>query len=279
MPLRRAGQAAGGASSFRFARDRLARQDDPGEIPAETEVVAETVDSVAASPTEDETAERDGGQPVTELLAQLGRDVSVLAFCEAQLAISRNMPEVRRAARDIAGALVVAAAFLTAFVLANVAALQALSTVLSAWLGALVLGAAWIVLGVSLLLALMVRAGHVTGWKWWRVFRAGPEKTLDDLEQARADAEEAVRDTLERLAPAISLEIAAAAVPVATDMAGDVVEAGEDILETSDEMVEAIAEDLPGGSVVNQMWDVVLMPGRFGLKVATTVLKRGEPSG
>ena len=189
------------------------------------------------------------------------------------------MPEVRRAARDIAGALVVATAFLTAFVLANVAALQALSTVLSAWLAALVVGAAWIVLGVSLLLALMVRAGHVTGWKWWRVFRAGPEQTMDDLEHARADAEEAVRDTLERLAPAISLEIAAAAVPVATDMAGDVVDAGEDILDTSDEMVEAIAENLPGGGVVNQMWDVVLMPGRFGLKVATTVLKRGEPSG
>jgi hypothetical protein len=60
-------------------------------------------------------------------------------------------------------------------------------------------------------------------------------------------------------------------------MAGDVVEAGEDILEASDEMVEAIAEELPGGGVVNQMWDVVLMPGRLGLKVATTVLKRPEP--
>jgi hypothetical protein len=41
-------------------------------------------------------------------------------------------------------------------------------------------------------------------------------------------------------------------------------------------MVEAMAEDLPGGGVVNQMWDVVLMPGRFGFRVATTVLKRGE---
>jgi hypothetical protein len=61
-------------------------------------------------------------------------------------------------------------------------------------------------------------------------------------------------------------------------MAGDAVEAGQDILESSDEIVEAIADDLPGGGVVNQMWDVVLMPGRLGLKVATTVLKRGEPS-
>jgi hypothetical protein len=30
--------------------------------------------------------------------------------------------------------------------------------------------------------------------------------------------------------------------------------------------------------VVNQMWDVVLMPGRYGLKVVTTVLKRDEPT-
>jgi hypothetical protein len=65
-------------------------------------------------------------------------------------------------------------------------------------------------------------------------------------------------------------------VAMAGDMADDVVDAGQDILETSDDLVEAIAEDLPGGGVVNQIWDVVLMPGRFGLKVATTVLKSGD---
>lgn len=64
---------------------------------------------------------------------------------------------------------------------------------------------------------------------------------------------------------------------MATGMAGGVVDAGGDVLEASDDMVEALAEDLPGGGVVNQMWDVVLMPGRYGLRVATTVLKRGEP--
>jgi hypothetical protein len=148
---------------------------------------------------------------------------------------------------------------------------------------ALVLFAAWLALGAVLLLALMIRAGRVTGWKWWRLFRAGPEEGQKDLEQARADAEEAVRDTLARLAPALVVEISSASVAVAGDMAGDmagdVVEAGQDILEASDEMVEAIAEELPGGSVVGQVWDVVLMPGRFGLKIATTVLKRPEPPG
>jgi hypothetical protein len=125
----------------------------------------------------------------------------------------------------------------------------------------------------------MVRAGRVTGWRWWRVFRGGPEESLEDLERARGDAEQALRDTLGQLAPAMTVEIASASVAVAGDMPGDVVEAGADILESSDEAVEAITEQIPGGGVVNQMWDVVLIPGRFGVRVATTVFGRGNSRG
>jgi len=238
--------------------------------------VAETPHPVAEPPAE-ETVEPDEDTSVTELLIQLGGDVSVLAFCEAQLAASRNMPEVRRAARDIAAALVAGIAFLTAFVFVNVAAMLALATVMPSWLAALILFLVWLLIGAAVAIALMVRAGHVTGWKWWRIFTAGPEESLKDLERARAEAEEAVLATLQRLAPAVTVEIAAAAVPVAAGAVGGAVDVGSDLLEASDDMVEAIAEDLPGGGRVNQMWDVVLMPGRFGVRVATTVLKRGEP--
>jgi hypothetical protein len=243
--------------------------------------VAETVDEVAASLSEGEAGEReteeqDESQSLTELLVELGHDVSVLAFCEGQLAISRNAPEVRRAARDIAAAVVVALAFATAFVFANVAAFYGLSRIMSWWLAALVLAAVWIAIGTALLVALMVRAGRVTGWNWWRVFKDGPEDTRQDLERARDEAEEAVYDTLGRLAPAVTVEIASAAVPIPGGMASGVVDAGDDLLEASDDIVEAIAEDLPGGSIVNQVWDVVLMPGRFGVKIATTVLKRND---
>ena len=231
------------------------------------------------APPEDEAVEPGETESVTELMVQLGREVSVLVFCEAQLAASRNMPEARRAVRDIAAALVAAAAFLTAFVFANVAAMLGLTSVLSSWLAAVVLTAAWIAVGSALAVALMVRAGRVTGWKWWRVFSGGAEASLNELERARAEAERAVRETLEQLAPAMTFQIAAAAVPMATDAVGGVVDVGGDLIEASDDMVEGIAEDLPGGGVVNQMWDVVLMPGRFGVKVATTVLKRGEPEG
>jgi hypothetical protein len=237
--------------------------------------VTETVDEVASlSGGEPEPVEQSSS--LTELLAALGRDVSVLALCEAQLAISRNLPEVRRAARDIAAAVFVAIAFATAFIFVNVAVFYGFSRAMSWWLAALVLAAIWIGVGTALLIALMVRAGQVTGWKWWRVFSAGPDESREDLERARAEAEQAVYDTLGRLAPVVTLEIASAALPVAGGMASGVVDVGDDLLEASDDIVESIAEDLPGGSVVNQVWDVVLMPGRFGIKIATTVLKRGE---
>jgi len=242
--------------------------------------VADTADPVDAPPEDEAAKPGENGEPeesATDLLVQLGRDVSVLVFCEAQLSASRNMPEVRRAVRDITAALVAGAAFLTAFVFINVAAMLGLASALDPWLAALVLAAAWIGLGALLVVALLVRAGHVTGWKWWRVFSGGPEDATKDLERAREEAEEAVRETLGRLAPVITVEIAAAAIPMAGDMASGALDVGGDILEASDDMVEAIAEDLPGGGVVNQMWDVVLMPGRLGLRVATTVLKRGEP--
>jgi hypothetical protein len=249
--------------------------------------VAETRDPFAAAPDEGtvvadegvETEEPDDAddETVTELFVQLGRDLSVLGFCEAQLTASRHMPEVRRAARDLAAAVITAVAFLTAFAFVNVAAYLGLSSAVAPWLAAVILAVVWIALGGLLAVALAVRAGRVTGWSWWRVFRGGRQESLDDLQRARDEAEEAVRATLERLAPAITVEIAAAAVPIAGDMAEDVVDVGSDLLEASDDMVEAIAEDLPGGGVVNQMWDVALMPGRMGVRVATTVLKRGQP--
>jgi Major Facilitator Superfamily len=102
--------------------------------------------------------------------------------------------------------------------------------VMSPSLAALVLCAAWLALGSVVTLALMVRAGRVTGWRWWRVFRAEPEESLEDLERARTDAEETVRATLARLAPAMTIEIASASVAVAGDAAGDVVDVGSDIL-------------------------------------------------
>jgi Putative Actinobacterial Holin-X, holin superfamily III len=221
-------------------------------------VTEETTDAVVDSPEEGEAEES-----VTDLLAQLGRDIAALVFYESRLTAARHEPELRRAARDVAASAGVVVSFLTVFLLANTAALLGLATVVSAWLAALVLAAAWAFLGIVLALALWVRAK--------RLSRGGPET----VEEARDQAEEAVRATLEQLSKAITKEIALAAVP----MAGDFVDVGGDLIESADEIVDAITDELPGGGVVNQVWDIALAPGRFGIRVATTVLKRGDSGG
>ena len=59
-------------------------------------------------------------------------------------------------------------------------------------------------------------------------------------------------------------------------MADDLIETGDDLLDSSEEIVEKLAEDLPAGGVVSQAWSVALKPGRFGIKMATTGLSRGD---
>jgi Putative Actinobacterial Holin-X, holin superfamily III len=191
-------------------------------------VAEETTDSVVASHEEVE-------ESVTDLLEQLGRDLAALVFYESRLVASRNKHELRRAARDVVAALGVAAALLTAFVLANTSALLGLSTAMAGWLAALVLAAAWTAAGTLLALALRARAKRVG---------AGKPETV---QEARDRSEQAVRATLERLAPAITKEIALAAVP----SAGGIADLGEDLIEGADEIVDSITEELPGGGVVN----------------------------
>ena len=127
---------------------------------------------------------------------------------------------------------------------------------------------------VPSVVALLVFAARVRRWRLWSVFTRSSTEVVGDLEQARGEARQAVRATLERLGPAIAVRLASAAVPAAGDIAGGVVRVGDDLVDGSDEIVEAIADEIPAGSVVNEIWNVALMPGRFGLRVATTVLRR-----
>jgi hypothetical protein len=237
--------------------------------------VTETVDSPAFTSPEDGIDEADEDRSVTELFEQLGRELGVLALSEAQLETSRNAPEVKRGVAAVAGAGIAAIAVLTAFVFVNVAVVSGLSTAVSTWLASLLLAAVWMAVGGSLLLVFAARARR---WRLWSVFARSSTEAVADLEQARDEAVRAVRATLQRLGPAVAVELASAAVPAAGDIAGGVVDIGDDLLDASDEIVEAIAAEVPAGGVVNQIWDVALMPGRFGLRVATTVLRRDAPA-
>jgi hypothetical protein len=227
------------------------------------------------APQADPAARQDGrdDESVADLVEELGRNTSVLVLWEAALAASQRVPAMRRAALAAAGTVVLVLAFAAAFALANWAAVSGLSSVLPTWLSALLLALAWLAVGLALLAVLLARVGHASGIEWWRMVGDDRDEVAATVQQSRDEAEEAVRDTVDRLSGAIAraaaAEVAEALLPFG-DAAADV---GEELLETSEELVESLEEHLPGGGAVGQVIDVVLFPGRLGLRIATTVLR------
>lgn len=250
-----------------------------GEAEARREEVerAEIGPEGAGEPEErgEEAEAPEEARSIPDLLEELSRELSALGKSETQLEAARNMPEVRQSARDIAGALIVVVAALTAFAFLNVAAMDGLSGVLATWLAALVLALFWIAVSGVLLLSLMGRARR---WIAWLLIKEPPRRAVDELERERDAAAKAARSTLELLGPALAIQIALAAMPKADDVADGIVEAGDSVLDASDEIVAEFTEEIPGGGAVRQVWAVALMPGRLGIKVATTVLRRGRPA-
>jgi hypothetical protein len=250
------------------------------------------VDARAAEPTPGEAepgaapTERDD-EPLREQLSGLQAALRALAVAEADLAAARHRTALRRRAVDVGGPLAVALALLTAFGLANAAAVSGLSTAMAPWAAALVLAGAWVAAAALVALVLKLRADRGEGWAWWRMLTGGGPGAREALEAERARAEAEVRAELERVAPALGAAAASAIVPMASavaagmaaEVAAGAVETGSDLIEASDEIVESITVEMPGGGLVNQVWDVVLAPGRWGVKVVTTVLKRPPPAG
>ena len=205
---------------------------------------------------------------VAAALDEVGRDTRALIRAELVYGASEHAPELRRTVRDVGAALLLVVVGLTAFALANWAAVSALSQVASGWRAPLILAAGWAVVGVALALALGVRVSHLLGLQW------SPDAP-SELE-ARDAAQARVRQSLERLGGALALEaehrIAAAVVPTA----GDIMDVGEDVLEATEDIVEDLAQELPEGGVAAQVIDFVLLPGRLGVRVVTTAFKRSS---
>jgi hypothetical protein len=249
--------------------------------------VAEAVDEVVESeeaapdgdapPDADEVAEAE--LQTSELLEQVGRNASTLVLREVQLTTSRHIPELRRAARDLAAVAGVVVAFVTAFVLGNWALVQALSPSLPGWRAPLVLAAAWIALGGVLLVFLLARTGRLLGWRWWRAVAADPDEVVRDRERARDDAEAAMRESLGQFAEAIARDAGVLVTAAVVPLAGGAAEAGEKVLDAVDEMTDAVEEKIPGGGIVNRATDFALKPGRFALGVVGKGLKRGGSDG
>ena len=216
----------------------------------------------------EEGEEAEAADPDTsELLEKVGRSASTLVLREVQLTTSRHIPELARAARDLTAVVAVVVALVTAFALANVAIVQALFPSLPGWRAPLVLMAIWVGVGVLLTVLLLARTGQLTGWQhWWRDFTSDPDEAVRSREEARDDAEAALRESLKEFAAAVARDagvlVTTAIVPLGGNAAA---EAGEWVIDAVDDVTDEIEETVPGGSVINKMTTLALKPGRYAL--------------
>ncbi len=49
-------------------------------------------------------------------------------------------------------------------------------------------------------------------------------------------------------------------------------------MDAADEIADALEDAVPGGGVIDRMVDIVLVPGRFSVRVTRTLLRRGDRS-
>jgi hypothetical protein len=48
---------------------------------------------------------------------------------------------------------------------------------------------------------------------------------------------------------------------------------GDELLEEAGQVLDAVADGIPGAGAIGQAVDIVLFPGRLGLRIATTVFR------
>jgi hypothetical protein len=217
-------------------------------------------------------SESDEPESLSELVDQLGHETGTLVLRELTLSATHHVPEVRRAARLAAALAVIAAALAAAFALANWAVVDALSSSLQGWRAPLVVAGFWLVVGVVVLVVVMVKLGNASGLRWWR----DTAEVQQEVEKRRDEAAVAVRTTLVRTGPVAAREGAKAMAAATVPLAEGVVDAGEAILDIGDNMLETVEAQMPQSGAVREVVDLMLIPGRFGLRIATTVLRGGN---
>ena len=232
----------------------------------------------------DEPGRSDGRHEpsIAELAERVARDSARLAAHEAALGASQHVPQLRRVAVGVGAAAAIGLAFLTAFALANVAALAGLDDAMPTWLAALALAAFWAVVAVVLAAILRARLRRGSAGVWMRVLGDDRATAVGELQASRDVAEHDVRTSLDRFGDAVAAasaaQLADAVVPFADSL-------GDELLEEAEEVLDTVADNVPGAGAIGQVVDVVLFPGRLGLRIATTVFRgtpqdgrgRGEP--
>jgi hypothetical protein len=221
----------------------------------------------------DEPVHSDDDKDISDLVEQLGRDTSRLVLHGAALGALQRLPALRRVALGIAATVVVVLAFAAAFVLINWAAVSGLSSVLPTWLAAFLLAVVWLAVGGGLLAMLLIKLGHSSGIEWWRIVATDRKEAVHELQASRDEAERDLRESIEQVSGAVAGAVAGQVANAVGSLADEAADIGEDMLEASEDIVDTIEEQIPGGGTVAQAMDLVLYPGRVGLRVATTVLK------
>ena len=222
-------------------------------------------DHVAAGD-EYEDAEVPESATIADLTEQVGRATAALVRRELEVIAARHAPALRTAGRDVVLAAIASVAFVTAFALANWAAVAALSNAVPDWLAPLVVSAAWAVVGVVIVVSLRNRYRPAQAWT------RDPAALVKDREQARDDAGTDLRASLDDLANAVADEALARIHEALVPAADDVVELGEDVLEVAEEFSESLEGVVPGGGVVSGAIDLALLPGRLSIRVVRVVL-------
>jgi hypothetical protein len=120
---------------------------------------------------------------------------------------------------------------------------------------------------------------------WRRVDAPASADNLQERQEAVDESGQRLREAIDQLGEAVAeaaeQKIAAAVLPLAggmVEVGEEMVDATDEIIEKADEITDVIEERLPGGIVINRVVDFVLVPGRFGIRIARSVLSTG-PTG
>jgi hypothetical protein len=142
------------------------------------------------------------------------------------------------------------------------------------WLAAVVLAACWAAVAAVLALILRARLRRGSTGVWIRVLGDDRATAVGELQASRDVAEHDVRVSLDRFGDAVAAasaaQLANAVVPFADTM-------GDALLDEAEEVLDTVADAVPGAGAIGQVVDIVLFPGRLGLRVATTVFRGAPP--
>jgi hypothetical protein len=157
-----------------------------------------------------------GPRSTDALIGELGHELAVLVRSDVELAAVRRAPELRRLAAELGVAIAAGVALLLGLAATSWSAVRALDVVVPSWSAPLLVGAAWILIaGVLLRLDHPRRLGR-------RLAQEELAAAVDAARGERAEAEDALRVTAERLAGALAREAAA------RELASDAAAVGRD---------------------------------------------------